>query len=105
MSRKILKSLNPVDHVMLKGKGPVVSEENDTRFRGLDFFKHGAIIGGEYLSEGIAFMDILPGTHHSIEYSGTVGADVDKLLFLHENALVANAPHLVLAHAYLVEKS
>ena len=90
---------------MLKGKRPVMSEENNSRFRCFDLLKHEAIIRGEYSSEGIAFMNVLPGTNNTIEYPGTMGTDVDKYLFLHENALVANAPHLVLAHAYLVEET
>ena len=95
-------SLNPIDDVMLKGKRPVVSEEDNTWLRGFYLLKHGAVVRGEYSGEGVASMDILPGTNHSVEYSGTVGAEVYKLFFLHENALVANASHLVLTHAYLV---
>ena len=95
----------PVDYVVLKGKRPVMSEENNSRFGGFYFLKYGAVVRSEYSSEGIAFMNILPGTDNTIEYSGTMSTDVDKFLFLHENALVANAPHLVLAHAYLVEET
>ena len=90
---------------MLKGKRPVMSEENNSRFRCFDLLKHGAIVRGEYSSEGIAFVNVLPGTNNTIEYSGTMSTDVDKFLFLHEDALVANAMHLVTAHANLVEKT
>ena len=50
-------------------------------------------------------MNVLTGTNHTVEDSGTVGTDIDKLFFLHEDALVANATHLVTAHANLVEET
>ena len=73
----MLKSLDSVDNIMLKGKGPVVSEEDNAWLRSLDFLKHGAIVWSEYSSKGIALVYVLPGTNNTIEYPGTVGTDVD----------------------------
>ena len=79
-----------------------MSEEYNAWLRGFYLLKYGAVVRGENSGEGVASMNILPGTNHSVEYSGTMGADVDKLFFLHEDALVTNAPHLVLTYTYLV---
>ena len=90
---------------MLKGEWTVVGEEDNAGVWGFHLLANGAVVWIEDAGNGVAFIDVLSGTYHSIEDSGTVGTDVDELFFLHEDALVANATHFVTAYANLVEET